>query len=252
MAKPSGATKGDNVELSEFRTTIERDARHIEELSHGDLSLAVPTCPEWNLADLVDHMSRVYTMVFQALEGSGAPRDMAPRPEGVAVAAWYSERINKLLTALDSVDPSAESWNWSVGPQVASFWWRRMAQETAVHRWDAESAFGASTPIDPELASDGIDEWFDVHLRSDLSELEGDRPSPGTFHVHCSDVAGEWWAQITESDLELVREHRKGDVVARGSASDLLMVLWRRLPESAVEVLGDSTQLAAWLAIPDI
>ena len=33
---------------------------------------------------------------------------------------------------------------------------RRMAQETAIHRWDAESAAGTVTPVESTLASDGI------------------------------------------------------------------------------------------------
>ena len=35
------------------------------------------------------------------------------------------------------------TWNWARNaPDTAAFWPRRMAQETAVHRWDAQSAAG--------------------------------------------------------------------------------------------------------------
>ena len=33
--------------------------------------------------------------------------------------------------------------------------------------------------------------------------------------------------------------HAKGDCALRGAASDLLLVLWHRLPLSAIEVMGD-------------
>ena len=127
-----------------------------------------------------------------------------------------------------------------------------MAHEAAVHRWDAESAFGEPEPISPRLAADGIDEWFDVHLRSDIVEPEVTGDASGTIHVHGTDTEGEWWASLSDRTLELERVHRKGDVAVRGPASDLLLVLWGRRPPSTVEVLGDTAVLDSWLAVPDI
>ena len=39
------------------------------------------------------------------------------------------------------------------------------------------------------------------------------------------------------------REHAKGDVAARGTASDLLLFLWGRVPATALEVFGDAELL---------
>src|SRR5436305_715070 len=72
--------------------------------------------------------------------------------------------------ALETVDPRAPAWNWSLAPKAAGFWHRRMAQETAVHRWDAESAYGNALPVERLLAVDGIDEALRVFLPAGRAE----------------------------------------------------------------------------------
>lgn len=241
------------MDLDAYLAAVERDGRVLGDLARGDLDVAVPSCPGWNLANLVGHVGRVYAMVAGALATGSRPDPLPDPPAPSEVADWYDARRADLLAQFEAVDPDRERWNWSVGPQVASFWWRRMAHETSMHLWDAQNAVGDPEPIDPGLASDGIDEWFDVHLRSDLTDPELPVPDGlGTLHVHCGDVEGEWWAAISGRELELRRAHEKGDAVMRGAASDLLLALWRRVPTSAVEVLGDAATVDRWLALPDI
>jgi hypothetical protein len=79
-------------------------------------------------------------------------------------------------------------------------------------------------------------------------------------HLHCTDVPGEWTLYTdtdTDTDTDtgapafrLVREHAKGDCALRGTASDLLLVLWRRLPVERVDVVGDAEVAARFLAYP--
>ena len=42
----------------------------------------------------------------------------------------------------------------------------------------------------------------------------------------------------------MTAEHAKGDVAARGTASDLLLFLWGRVPADTLEVFGDADLLA--------
>ena len=74
------------------------------------------------------------------------------------------------------------------------FWLRRLANETAVHRADADEAAGRPMAIDPGLAADGVDEYFTEFFPllgpNPLQLADGD-PSR-TVHVHCTDVEGEW------------------------------------------------------------
>jgi predicted lipid carrier protein YhbT len=61
----------------------------------------------------------------------------------------------------------------------------------------------------------------------------------GSVHLHCTDVAGEWTVRPVADGFETAREHAKGDAAMRGTASDLLLALWRRIPVSALDVVGD-------------
>ncbi len=45
------------------------------------------------------------------------------------------------------------------------------------------------------------------------------------------------------SAVTVTAEHAKGDVAARGTASELLLFLWRRVPASELEVFGDAELL---------
>jgi hypothetical protein len=120
-----------------------------------------------------------------------------------------------------------------------------MAQETAVHLWDAEVAAGRPASIEAALASDGIDEFLTHMVRW---AVDGGGLG-GSVHLHCTDVAGEWMVRPDASGLVTTREHAKGDAALRGSAESLLLALWRRQGIDSVEVIGDADLAARFLAI---
>jgi hypothetical protein len=63
-------------------------------------------------------------------------------------------------------------------------------------------------------------------------------------------VAGEWLVvPQLDGELFVTREHAKGDCAIRGSASDINVALWRRLPQSSLEVIGNADVAAQFLAI---
>jgi hypothetical protein len=105
--------------------------------------------------------------------------------------------------------------------------------------WDACTAVGVQAPLDAALASDGIDEFLYVmvpHVR-EAQPIVG-----GSVHLHCTDVEGEWLAVPGDGDqMIMTREHAKGSCAIRGEANDLFLLLWRRIPSFAVEVIGDAS-----------
>src|SRR5690606_16527072 len=107
------------------------------------------------------------------------------------LADWFREGATELVEALGGLDPGAPTWHPFTVARVASVWPRRQAHETAMHRGDAQAAVGEPDPIDPELASDGIDEYFEVAIPR-LIERERLAVPASSFHVHCTDVDGEW------------------------------------------------------------
>ena len=68
----------------------------------------------------------------------------------------------------------------------------------------------------------------------------GDAIGEATIHFHCTDADGEWLITRVGDDVVVTREHAKGDVAARGSASDLALFLWGRVGADQLEVFGDA------------
>ena len=117
-----------------------------------------------------------------------------------------------------------------------------------LHRWDVDSARTAPEPIELALALDGIDEVFDTFAPRLGGRVTGDGQ---TLHLHATDEgrpegSGEWTATFTPDGVTGERGHAKGDAAVRGPASDLLLLLWNRIPAGRLEVFGDTAVLDRW------
>lgn len=231
---------------------LEQLTRNSERLADAaaaaGVSAAVPTCPGWTVADLLDHLvrgddwaKRIVERGQQGITERTLPEAPADEPEGEALVPYFRDGARALVHTLSNVDPATPAWTFSAADRTATFWQRRRAQETAVHRVDAESAAGEVTPIDTELAADGIDEF----LSSFLPRLQEPLGTVGdfTFHLHCTDTEGEWLLSQRDGAAIVTAEHAKGDVAARGAASDLLLFLWGRVSADSLEVFGDEALL---------
>jgi uncharacterized protein (TIGR03083 family) len=221
--------------------SLRRDAAALLEAARAaGADAPVPACPGWTAGELVWHIGEVHefwgTIVADRLDTPDG-YVQSPRPATFDETVTFAESTAAaLLDALESTDPATPVWTWA-SDSTAGFVLRRMAHETAVHRLDAERAAGRDHVIDADLASDGVDEFLSEFL---VWVADGAPPLAGSVHVHCTDVAGEWLVRDDGAGGHLVtREHAKGDAAIRGPAADLLLVLWRRLPLDAVEVIGD-------------
>jgi uncharacterized protein (TIGR03083 family) len=207
----------------------------------------VAACPGWDNLTLAAHVGRIWQYVSrqarstEPLDPKGAP------PDGVDPLSWAREGLAALVTTLGELEPAAPCWNWARDePNTAAFWFRRMAQETAVHRWDAEAAAGSATPIASWLAADGIDEVMTMWLPKRRGQAKED--VTGTAHLHAADPVpdqpSEWFLELGPAGAVTCRHaHEKGDGVVRGPAHDILLRLWGR--PNAAEEFGDSAVLAA-------
>lgn len=202
------------------------------------LDTTVPSCPEWTIRDLLHHLGSHHRWVAGNLdrlpEGKMFPPPDEP-PGDTALADWLETGVESLATKLAATDPATPCWTWVPFDRTVGFWIRRTTHETAMHRWDAQHAVGSEDAIEGELAVDGIDEYLG------LIPLFGRTfPDSGSIHLHCTDAPGEWFIRLEGEGMRVTREHAKGDVAVRGSASDLLLVLFGREPPESVDVLGDA------------
>lgn len=214
-----------------------------------DTSAVVPGCPEWDVAGLVGHTGVIHRWVTGILTTRAQERPSRrgiEAPEGsAAVLEWYDAGLDQLRRALEEAGPGATVWNWTAGPSPSAFWFRRMAQETAVHRWDAESATGAPGPVAEDLAVDGIAELLEAFLpRFSVSGAAPDLG--GSLHIHTTDVEGEWTVRPGSAGLKVERGHGKGDAALRGPASDVLLALWGRPVFDRVETFGEAAVVERW------
>ena len=239
------------MERASYLSSLRSDAAALLDAAGGGLAAPVPSCPGWDVERLVGHVGRVWRWTAGwVAAGSGGPSEehvtVERPPAGDAVLDWTRAGLDVLVAALEGSPPAdagATVPTW-VGAQPPLFWPRRMALETATHRWDAQLAHGDPAPIDAELAVDGVDEMLDVLLperRPDALPGDGE-----TLHLHATDAAGEWLLTLTPGRPQVERAHAKGDVAARGPASDLYLFLWNRVPADRLQVFGDEALLARW------
>ncbi|MGB8859137.1 MAG: maleylpyruvate isomerase family mycothiol-dependent enzyme [Ilumatobacteraceae bacterium] len=239
------------MEKPDFLAALARDGEAFAAACEAaDMSATVAACPGWSVADLAWHINEVLafwaTIVGQQRDSWEGYERPARSADDELVAAVRAQ-LAATLSILGAVDPAQPNWTWAAD-HSAGFVIRRLAHEMAVHRRDAEQAAGRDTVIDAALASDGIDEFL-TYFRGDVAE--GALPVGGSVHLHCTDVAGEWTVRPLPAGSDaVVREHAKGDAAIRGAASDILLVLWRRRPLNAVDVVGDPAVAERFVARP--
>ncbi|MEO8692697.1 MAG: maleylpyruvate isomerase family mycothiol-dependent enzyme [Acidimicrobiales bacterium] len=221
-------------------------------LEAGPLTAAVAACPGWDLGHLGAHMAFIHRWATAAvLTAAAPPPETIPEAPGARpdLVAWVRDGGAALISALSEVPGDAPTWHPFPAPPVASVWRRRQLQELTVHRWDAQDAIGIRAAIDPAVASDGIDEYFSMMLPRRIIRDGGGLPR-SSLHVHCTDTRGEWLVSSAGNEVQVRREHAKGDAAVRGTAQALLLSLWgRRHGSPAVEVVGDPLVAEAWLAL---
>ncbi len=239
------------MDKPEFLAALDRDGHaFVDACAAAGIDAPVAACPGWRVADLSWHVSEVlgfWASIVGDRRDTWDGFERAAQPADDQLVALCRERVDAALAVLTAADPAQPNWTWSAD-KTAGFVMRRMAQEMAVHRWDAEMAAGREHAIEPTLASDGIDEFL-THFRGEAADGAG--PVAGSVHLHCTDVPGEWTVRpMPDGGAEVTREHAKGDAAIRGAAGDILLVLWRRRPLRTVDVVGDAEVAARFVAFP--
>jgi uncharacterized protein (TIGR03083 family) len=242
------------MDAGDYLEAIGRESDALSQAARESLHAPVPSCPEWTVRDLVEHMGfvdRAWTERVARRLQDRASLDLGDAPQD-GLVDWFDEGARRLQKVLSNADPSERVWTWSHQKNVA-FVQRRMAQETTVHRWDCQAAVGSPEPIKPALAADGVDEFLDIIAPATWQRSEQPRKGGGQLiHMHQTDGDGEWLLRLAVDGLQIERGHAKGDAAVRGTASDLLLLLWRRKTPSELEVFGDGTMLERFLSWADL
>ncbi|MDQ1478104.1 MAG: hypothetical protein QOE62_3333 [Actinomycetota bacterium] len=232
----------------EYVAAIRRDGAALADAARrAGTDARVPSCPLWSVSDLLGHIGRIHRWVAQITVDNATDRgahwsEAEPPPDDERID-WFAAGVPILADALANAGPDLSLWSWTPD-ETSGFWARRQANETAMHCFDAQLAAGPTAPIERVLAVDGINELFDLIPYWPLADRV--RGAGETLHFHCTDGDGEWLAQLSSDGLVVTREHAKGDVAARGTASDLLLFLYGRVEVDTLDVFGDAALLARW------
>lgn len=231
------------MDVLELLSSVEANAVGIIEAARRDPLAPTPQCPGWTVGHVAVHVGRAFRwmegMVRERAQGPvmPAPNETAHDRLAPDLVPWFQESLELFLATMRKTDLEEPVWTWS-GEDRASFWMRLQAHETAIHRTDAQSAFGPPQPVDAELARDAIDgllTWFVPRVRA-MSLL----PCRGTvMRFEVTDGEGRW--QLRIDDTQAVPEERgeEADVIVCGAVSDLLLYLWQRTGLEHLKVIGE-------------
>ncbi|MGC4770440.1 maleylpyruvate isomerase family mycothiol-dependent enzyme [Micromonospora sp. DT44] len=242
------------MENPRYLDCLTDDFVRLRALVPTDPGAAVPSCPGWTVADLARHVGEVYLHKTLAIREGVEPEPWPPAelasedPLALLDRAYAGLRAE--FVAHDPADPAG---SWYAPGRHVGFWIRRMAQETVIHRVDAELGVGAPiAPIPDDLAVDGVDELLRVFVEYSVAEwtpyfsemLAG---SPGwTIAVRTDGAA---WSVRTGRDLFRVTDGVAdvADATVTGPPAAMLRWVWgRELPggSSGVTVEGAPEAIA--------
>jgi uncharacterized protein (TIGR03083 family) len=244
------------MESSRFLSCLETDYRRILEVVPGHLDAAVPTCPEWTVADLTRHVAQVYLHKAEIIRHGKQPQEWPPAgfAEGDPLEL-LDQAYAQLRTEFANRKPSDASNTWYGPDQTVGFWIRRMAQETVIHRIDAELGAGAPvTPVPADLAIDGVDELLKVFVAyavlvwpADFTVALGNSPGR-TDKIQTDatvDAPGSAWQVKTSpgrftvqgGPSQTITDITAPDLTVDGAPTDVLRWAWNRETPGAVSPL---------------
>jgi len=214
----------------------------------ADLDVPVPTCPGWTLLDLAHHIGqgrRAWAATVAAgpdAAGKSNPDGAGPGPEDRQLLLdWLSDSTQQMLDALRKAGPDRGCWTWwgrSQTPQTCGAVARHQLHEVAVHAYDAQLAVGDPQPLPVDVALDGVEEFlFTVGTTTAAWPHQ-----PAVVDYHADE--GRSWRNWLSADgaraarLDDPATAGLADATARGSAHDLALTLYGRLPLDAVQLDG--------------
>ncbi|WP_435769854.1 maleylpyruvate isomerase family mycothiol-dependent enzyme [Nocardioides sp. SYSU DS0651] len=246
-------------------------ARFAQVLAECAPDARVPTCPDWDAADLLWHLGTVQHFWHHVISTRPAPPEEYVRPERPAsydgLLEFFATWHERFVTALAAADADEPAWSWADGAeqQTVGFTYRRQAHEALIHRVDADLTAGSAGGLDPALAADGVHEVLEVmHAAPSWGRF---MPLDQHLEVRLTDTGDTAWAALgrftgtspgdgavyDDEPALHVLPTRPGrvDVVVSGPAAELDAWLWHRGPGAEVSVTGDDAARRQVLALLD-
>jgi uncharacterized protein (TIGR03083 family) len=230
--------------------------------SAPSLDVQVPTCPDWTLFDLAQHLGQrrpFWATVVEVGPATAPPpaNPSAPPGEREELVAWLAASTQQLVDALRNAGPDRGCWTWwedSQSPRTSGAVARHQLQEIMVHTYDAQLTIGAAQPLPDDAALDGVEEF----LSTCCATTSPWPHEPASVDYHATE-GRSWRLWLSADGARFARIPAPGtaggeaslpaDASARATAGELVLALYGRLPIDSLEVAGDRRlfdQLIAW------
>ncbi|MFI5894800.1 maleylpyruvate isomerase family mycothiol-dependent enzyme [Actinoplanes sp. NPDC051513] len=219
----------------------------------SSLEVRVPGCPDWTLDDLIYHLGsvqRFWAVTTRLADTSGPPTteqrgDIDPQGD---LLEWSAASTALLLGALRAAGPDSPAWTWwepSGAPMTAGAVARHQVQEAAVHAYDAQESAGKPDPLPAAVAVDGVAEFLSVGM-----SCLGPWPHRPARVAFTATEGPTWLVDLSPAGVDF-DPAASGDPVTtvHGSASDLVLALYQRIPADTLRIDGDRsvfTDLLRW------
>lgn len=221
--------------LTVIRTEVDRMLE-----AAADLDAAVPNCPGWTVRDLLEHVALVFRHKVESIRSASEPPWPVDDRDTSDVRRLLAEESATLLAELQQRGPRQVRYTWNPSDQSNGFWFRRMALEGTVHRVDAEQAAGTQvTPIEDEVALDGIDEFLTIIVGGPWWDGGDETPYPVDAVVRIRSGGRAWTLDLSARQVVVVQgDEGEADLTIEGSPHDLYLWLWGRGTASALALDG--------------
>ena len=215
-----------------------------------DPAAAVPGL-EWDARTVVAHTGAVHRwatdvvarrLAVDELGGSAAfPPSTA---DAGRLGAWFDEGAAALVEVLAAAPAGLDCFTLIPGAAPRTFWIRRQAHETAIHRADVQAAAGVPvSPVDAAFAQDGLGEIVGAFATE--SAFAADRP--GRLLLDASDGPG--WLIVFGGERNVVTSDgaATADAVVRATSAELYLWAWNR--PAPVALTGDPRIVDLWRTV---
>lgn len=247
------------------RAIVEHTRELAESAATAGPDAAVPTTPEWTVADLVAHVGQTQHWVAEIVERritdpAQLPTDAVPLPaDPTEWRAWLAESARRVTAAFTDDALDAPVFNAAGDERTGGrFWLASNLNEAVVHGLDGANAAGRRVAIDPAVGAALVDNHlamltsptWEMRRPESAHAIRGTGQTLQWLATDTPDGTGAWWVEQRPDGATWRPGTGPADVTVTGPAGALLLTLTRRLPlddRGAVTVEGDATLVRHWL-----
>lgn len=236
----------------DYIQVIRREGERLADAAQSaGLAADLPTCPGWQVRDLLRHIGGVQRWATSHVAhgrvqpyGSEEEAKFFANPDDEALLVWFRDGCATLVETLAVADPDVACFQFLAAPSPLAFWARRQAHELAVHRADVDTAAGRASEYEPDFAADGVGELIGGFHSRRRGRLVADPPV--SLGVRGVDADCTWTIRIEHDRRVVVPEVKEADCILSGPSSDLYLALWNRGGMDALSVDGNAGVLDIW------